>query len=88
LSFNPFNEWILATTSGDATVKLFDMRKLSRSLHTFDSHEYVIFVCALCASVFISSVGNLITAYMQSFYFTLWFDIVFNTHWEPKYVGK
>ncbi|XP_066325201.1 uncharacterized protein [Miscanthus floridulus] len=39
LSFNPFNEWILATASGDATIKLFDMRKLSRSLHTFDSHD-------------------------------------------------
>lgn len=56
LSFNPFNEWILATASGDATIKLFDMRKLSRSLHTFDSHEYVFFVCALCASVVISSI--------------------------------
>ncbi|CAN6205191.1 unnamed protein product [Urochloa humidicola] len=43
LSFNPFNEWILATASGDATVKLFDMRKLSRSLHTFDSHEGEVF---------------------------------------------
>jgi WD40 repeat protein len=42
LSFNPFNEWILATASGDATIKLFDLRKLSRSLHTFDSHEYVL----------------------------------------------
>jgi histone-binding protein RBBP4 len=39
LSFNPFNEWILATASGDATIKLFDLRKLSRSLHTFDGHE-------------------------------------------------
>nr|CAB3454087.1 unnamed protein product [Digitaria exilis] len=43
LSFNPFNEWILATASGDATVKLFDMRKLSRSLHTFDNHEGEVF---------------------------------------------
>jgi histone-binding protein RBBP4 len=40
LSFNPFNEWILASASGDATIKLFDLRKLSRSLHVFDSHEY------------------------------------------------
>ncbi|OEL23046.1 WD-40 repeat-containing protein MSI3, partial [Dichanthelium oligosanthes] len=43
LSFNPFNEWILATASGDATIKLFDMRKLSRSLHTFDGHEGEVF---------------------------------------------
>ncbi|KAL6846044.1 hypothetical protein ACP4OV_023492 [Aristida adscensionis] len=43
LSFNPFNEWILATASGDATIKLFDLRKLSRSLHTFDSHEGEVF---------------------------------------------
>uniref|UniRef100_A0A0A9DQV6 Nfc104 n=1 Tax=Arundo donax TaxID=35708 RepID=A0A0A9DQV6_ARUDO len=43
LSFNPFNEWILATASGDATIKLFDSRKLSRSLHTFDSHEGEVF---------------------------------------------
>jgi WD40 repeat protein len=49
LSFNPFNEWILATASGDTTINLFDMRKLSRSLHTFDSHEYVFFLCpTLC----------------------------------------
>ena len=44
LSFNPFNEWILATASGDGTIKLFDLRKLSRSLHAFDNHEYVYFV--------------------------------------------
>lgn len=43
LSFNPFNEWILATASGDTTINLFDMRKLSRSLHTFDSHEAEVF---------------------------------------------
>uniref|UniRef100_A0ACD5XP13 Uncharacterized protein n=1 Tax=Avena sativa TaxID=4498 RepID=A0ACD5XP13_AVESA len=42
-SFNPFNEWILATASGDATIKLFDLRKLSRSLHTFDNHEGEVF---------------------------------------------
>ncbi|VAI20542.1 unnamed protein product [Triticum turgidum subsp. durum] len=39
LSFNPFNEWILATASGDGTIKLFDLRKLSRSLHAFDNHD-------------------------------------------------
>jgi histone-binding protein RBBP4 len=29
----------LASASGDATIKLFDLRKLSRSLHVFDSHD-------------------------------------------------
>ncbi|URE23734.1 Histone-binding protein RBBP4 or subunit C of CAF1 complex [Musa troglodytarum] len=38
LSFNPFNEWILATASADTTIKLFDLRKLTTSLHTFSSH--------------------------------------------------
>lgn len=35
LSFNPFNEWKLATGSTDKTVKLFDLRKLTTALHTF-----------------------------------------------------
>ncbi|KAG6425089.1 hypothetical protein SASPL_115513 [Salvia splendens] len=39
LAFNPFNEWVLATGSTDKTVKLFDMRKLSTALHTFDCHK-------------------------------------------------
>ncbi|KAG6526433.1 histone-binding protein MSI1-like [Zingiber officinale] len=39
LSFNPFNEWILATASADTTVSLFDLRKLTTSLHTFAGHE-------------------------------------------------
>ncbi|KAG0502106.1 hypothetical protein HPP92_002178 [Vanilla planifolia] len=39
LSFNPFNEWILATASADTSVKLFDLRKLTSSLHTFYSHS-------------------------------------------------
>lgn len=43
LSFNPFNEWILATASGDGTIKLFDLRKLSRSLHAFHNHEGEVF---------------------------------------------
>lgn len=39
LAFNPFNEWVLATGSTDKTVKLFDMRRISTALHTFDSHK-------------------------------------------------
>ncbi|CAA7391427.1 unnamed protein product [Spirodela intermedia] len=38
LSFSPWNEWILATASADRTVNLFDMRKLTTTLHTFSSH--------------------------------------------------
>ncbi|MQL89935.1 hypothetical protein Taro_022524, partial [Colocasia esculenta] len=40
LSFSPWNEWILATASADTTVNLFDLRKLTTSLHTFSSHTY------------------------------------------------
>lgn len=39
LSFNPFNEWVLATASSDSTVGLFDMRNLSSPLHALSSHE-------------------------------------------------
>ena len=38
LAFNPKNEWVLATGSADRTVALFDLRKMSRSLHTFMNH--------------------------------------------------
>nr|ADE76527.1 unknown [Picea sitchensis] len=43
LAFNPFNEWLLATGSMDKTVKLFDLRKLSCSLHTFSNHTEQVF---------------------------------------------
>ncbi|XP_076884184.1 histone-binding protein MSI1-like [Bidens hawaiensis] len=39
LSFNPLNEWLVATGSDDHTVKFFDLRKLVRPLHTFDNHN-------------------------------------------------
>ncbi|KAF5745357.1 WD-40 repeat-containing protein MSI3-like [Tripterygium wilfordii] len=42
ISFNPFNEWILATASSDATVGLFDMRKLDVPLHALGGHTYVL----------------------------------------------
>ncbi|MFS7961331.1 putative transcription factor WD40-like family [Helianthus anomalus] len=41
LSFNPFNEWVLATSSLDTTVGMFDMRKLTSPLHVLRRHEYV-----------------------------------------------
>ncbi|KAK6121036.1 hypothetical protein DH2020_045226 [Rehmannia glutinosa] len=39
LAFNPFNEWVIATGSTDKTVKLFDMRKISTPLYTFECHK-------------------------------------------------
>ncbi|XP_068323192.1 WD-40 repeat-containing protein MSI3-like [Pyrus communis] len=43
LSFNPYNERILATASSDTTVGLFDMRKLTISLHVLSSHGEEVF---------------------------------------------
>ncbi|XP_031130557.1 WD-40 repeat-containing protein MSI2-like [Ipomoea triloba] len=43
LSFNPYNEWVLATASSDTTVGLFDMRKLSSPLHVLSSHTDEVF---------------------------------------------
>lgn len=42
LSFNPYNEWILATASSDTTIGLFDTRKLSVPLHVLSSHTYAL----------------------------------------------
>jgi histone-binding protein RBBP4 len=43
VSFNPYNEWILATASSDATVGLFDIRKLASPLHVLSSHTEEVF---------------------------------------------
>ncbi|KAL1212311.1 WD-40 repeat-containing protein MSI2 [Cardamine amara subsp. amara] len=43
LSFNSFNEWLLATASSDSTVALFDLRKLNAPLHVLSSHEGEVF---------------------------------------------
>ncbi|CAN6841312.1 unnamed protein product [Brassica oleracea] len=43
LAFNPLNEWIVATGSTDKTVKLFDLRRLSNALHSFDGHKEEVF---------------------------------------------
>ncbi|MFS8023603.1 putative transcription factor WD40-like family [Helianthus anomalus] len=43
LSFNPFNEWVLATSSLDTTVGLFDMRKLTSPLHVLSRHDEEVF---------------------------------------------
>ncbi|KAI3675905.1 hypothetical protein L1987_85501 [Smallanthus sonchifolius] len=39
LSFNPLNEWLVATGSTDKTVKIFDLRKFTTPLHTFNHHN-------------------------------------------------
>lgn len=38
VSFNPFNEWVVATGSTDNTMKLFDLRKFTSARHTFNFH--------------------------------------------------
>ncbi|KAL2329055.1 hypothetical protein Fmac_022482 [Flemingia macrophylla] len=43
LSFNPYNEWILATASSDTIVGLFDTRKLAEPLHVLSSHTDEVF---------------------------------------------
>lgn len=43
ISFNPFNEFIVATGSADKTVALWDVRNLSRKLHLFESHQEEVF---------------------------------------------
>ncbi|CAI0445351.1 unnamed protein product [Linum tenue] len=43
LSFNPFNEWILATASSDSTVGLFDLRKMEVPLHVLSGHTEEVF---------------------------------------------
>jgi len=43
LSFNPFNEFILATGSADKKVALWDMRNLKAKLHSFQGHTDEIF---------------------------------------------
>ncbi|KAA8546113.1 hypothetical protein F0562_020436 [Nyssa sinensis] len=43
ISFNPYNEWVLATASSDTTVGLFDMRKLTSPLHVLSSHTEEVF---------------------------------------------
>jgi WD40 repeat protein len=43
LSFNPYSEFILATSSAGKTVVLWDLRNLKLKLHTFESHKDEIF---------------------------------------------
>eukprot|EP00191_Tetraselmis_sp_GSL018_P008148 CAMPEP_0177608482 /NCGR_PEP_ID=MMETSP0419_2-20121207/18497_1 /TAXON_ID=582737 /ORGANISM="Tetraselmis sp., Strain GSL018" /LENGTH=443 /DNA_ID=CAMNT_0019103179 /DNA_START=225 /DNA_END=1553 /DNA_ORIENTATION=- len=43
LSFNPFNEYVLATGSADKTVALHDLRNLDSPLHIFEHHTEEVF---------------------------------------------
>jgi WD40 repeat protein len=43
LSFNPYNEFLLATGGIDTTIGLWDMRNLKQRLHTLEGHENGIF---------------------------------------------
>jgi len=43
LSFNVFNEWIVATGSADKTVALWDLRNIGLKLHSFQGHTDEIF---------------------------------------------
>ncbi|KAL2937100.1 WD-40 repeat-containing protein MSI2 [Bienertia sinuspersici] len=43
LSFNSFNEWVVATASSDTTIGLFDLRKLTSPLHFLSSHTEEVF---------------------------------------------
>ncbi|XP_027355582.1 WD-40 repeat-containing protein MSI3-like [Abrus precatorius] len=43
LSFNPYNESILATASSDTTIGLFDIRNLTVPLHVLSSHTDEVF---------------------------------------------
>jgi histone-binding protein RBBP4 len=39
ISFNPANEFLLATGSTDATVALWDMRNMKQKMHSFEGHK-------------------------------------------------
>ena len=39
VSFNPFNEFMLATGGSDNVVNLWDMRNLKSKMHSFDGHQ-------------------------------------------------
>lgn len=39
IDFNPFNEYLFLTGSSDSTVGLWDLRNVSKKLHTFNHHK-------------------------------------------------
>ena len=38
IGFNPFNEYLFLTASSDQTIALWDMRNLTKKLHSFTTH--------------------------------------------------
>ncbi|GMH42709.1 hypothetical protein BSKO_10628 [Bryopsis sp. KO-2023] len=43
ISFNPLNDWLLATGSTDRMVALHDIRQMSTRLHTLEGHTHDVF---------------------------------------------
>jgi histone-binding protein RBBP4 len=43
LSFNPTNEFLLATGGSDEEVNLWDLRNMSKKIHTFNGHSSGVF---------------------------------------------
>ena len=39
IDFNPYNEYIVLTGSADGSAGLWDMRNISKCLHTFKGHQ-------------------------------------------------
>lgn len=39
VSFNPFNEYLLATGGSDHVIGLWDLRNMKQKLHTFEGHQ-------------------------------------------------
>nr|POF10518.1 wd-40 repeat-containing protein msi3 [Quercus suber] len=58
LSFNPYNERILATASSDTTIGLFDTRKLSVPLHVLSSHTNPLGYCCFSPCTGFSALGT------------------------------
>ena len=45
VSFSPFNEYLLITGGADKVIGLWDMRNLSKKLHTLESHSDAVYQC-------------------------------------------
>ena len=44
MDFNPFNQYLLITGAEDKDIKLWDLRKMHRSIHSFVGHEKNVFL--------------------------------------------
>ena len=43
ISFNPYNEFLLATGGMDQTVALWDLRNMKQRVHSFEAHDKGVF---------------------------------------------